>query len=166
MRDIWRLFHWALFLWRKSLTMIIAPIRSLAAFVTLMTSAAYVQAQQHSLTMFVRPGSMEHVMAYMAESTDVAPSFPGGENAMFRFINEVRHYPAAAYEAGVEGRVRCGFIVDVDGSIDNDPVQRGNNADLNHEAVRIIESMPRWEPAMIDGEPVPVFYLLTIPFRL
>lgn len=146
--------------------MIIAPIRSLAAFVTLMTSAAYVQAQQHSLTMFVRPGSMEHVMAYMAESTDVAPSFPGGENAMFRFINEVRHYPAAAYEAGVEGRVRCGFIVDVDGSIVNVTVQRGNNADLNHEAVRIIESMPRWEPAMIDGEPVPVFYLLTIPFRL
>ncbi len=113
---------------------------------------------------FMRYGNSH--TAYMQESVDVVPQFPGGECEMIRFINNERNYPRQAYEAGIEGRVRCGFIVDSDGSITNVTVHRGSAPELNNEAVRIIEKMPRWKAGKVDGESVPVYYLLTIPFRL
>lgn len=141
------------------------PFRAVIAAVTLAGCFAAGMAQR-SVTVFCRPGASENSQAYMWDDTDKAPSFPGGEGAMIRFINNERRYPQEAYEAGVQGRVRCGFIVDVDGSIINITVQRGPHELLNREAVRIINNMPRWEAGTVNGEPVPVYYLLTIPFRL
>lgn len=141
------------------------PFRSVIAALTLTGCFACSMAQR-SVAVFCRPGASDSSQAYMWNDTDKAPSFPGGEGAMIRFINNERHYPQEAYDAGVEGRVRCGFVVDVDGSIINITVQRGSHELLNREAVRIISSMPRWEAGTVDGEPVPVYYLLTIPFRL
>ena len=74
--------------------------------------------------------------------------------------------PRRAYSQGVEGRVVCGFIVNPDGAISHVSVVRGVNDELNREAVRVISSMPRWEPGVRDGAKVPVYCCLTIPFRL
>lgn len=121
---------------------------------------------QRTLTVFCRPGAQEMVSAYMWDTTDEAPSFPGGESELIRFINRERKYPREAYEAGIQGRVRCSFIVDVDGSILDISINRGFHEAFNHEAVRIIRQMPRWRPGTINGVPVPTLYMLTIPFRL
>lgn len=106
------------------------------------------------------------VEAYLVESVDAAPEFPGGDAALVRFINNVRQYPAEAYRKQIQGRVLCSFIVGTDGSLSNIEVVRGVDESLNREAVRIIERMPRWNAGRIGDEAVPVFYILPIPFRL
>ncbi len=106
------------------------------------------------------------VEAYISDAVDVQPEFPGGDNAMMRFINRERRYPRQAYDSRIEGRVLCGFIVHPNGSISDIEVVRGVEESIDREAVRIIRSMPSWKAGTISGAPVPVYLILPIPFRL
>ncbi len=93
------------------------------------------------------------------------PSFPGGDSKLISFINHNRQYPRHAYEAGIQGRVMCSFIVNVDGAVSNVQVFKGVEASLNDEAVRIMRLMPAWNPGRINGVPVPVRVIRAVPFR-
>ncbi len=84
----------------------------------------------------------ERVSIY--EEVDIHPSFPGGDHKMYSFINSERRYPAKAYDAGIEGRVLISCIVEANGDISHIEVVKGVEDSLDREAVRIIESMPRW----------------------
>lgn len=106
------------------------------------------------------------VEAYLVESVDEQPHFPGGDGAMVQFINRERKYPRSAYENRVQGRVLCGFIVNEKGEIGNIEVLRGVEDSLNEEAVRIIRRMPHWIAGKIAGKPVNVYYILPVSFRL
>lgn len=123
-------------------------------------------AQQSMMVNFMRPGESRPQDAYMADFVDVSPQFPGGETELISFVNTNRNYPRDAYELGIQGRVVCGFIVDVDGSILNATVHRGPCRSLGEEALRLIEAMPRWIPGSVRGHKVPCYYVLAIPFRL
>lgn len=140
--------------------------RFLLTFIAFAASVASAFGQYATVVDFYRPDDRQVEEAYIVDYVDVSPLFPGGEAAMIRFINNERHYPRDAYEAGVQGRVMCSFIVDVDGSILNVTVQRAPCPSLSNEAARIISKMPRWEAGWMDGRKVPVCYFLTIPFRL
>lgn len=107
-----------------------------------------------------------YVDVYEYDCVDVQPQFPGGERGLVNFINKTREYPYEAYEAGVEGRVLCGFIINVDGSVSNIAVLRGCNELLNREAVRVISEMPKWKAGKMGDKSVPVMYFLPIVFRL
>lgn len=104
--------------------------------------------------------------AYLAESVDEQAQFPGGDAAMMRYINSERKYPSEAYNSGVQGRVTCSFIIESDGNIANVNIVKGVDPLLNREAIRVIERMPRWTPARIGHTRVPMYYILTVPFRL
>lgn len=104
--------------------------------------------------------------AYLLNEVDQPPVYPKGDRAMIAFINKERHYPRQAYLDGVEGRVLCGFIVKPDGSISHASVVKGVEPTLDAEALRIIGRMPKWQPGLIDGSAVAVYYMLAIPFRL
>ena len=93
------------------------------------------------------------------------PEFPGGGGSLMNFINSTRQYPQEAYEAGVEGRVTCSYVVNADGKISNIQVLRGVETSLNQEAVRIISLMPDWIPGKIAHQSVPVRVVTCIPFR-
>lgn len=117
----------------------------------------------------VTPGSRTqatYVDVYDYDFVDEQPQFPGGERGLVNFINKTREYPYNAYEAGIEGRVLCGFIINIDGSVSNITVLRGHNRDLNREAVRVISEMPKWKAGKKDNRHVPVFHILPIVFRL
>lgn len=107
-----------------------------------------------------------YIEVYEYDYVDVQPQFPGGERGLVNFINKTREYPYDAYEAGVEGRVLCGFIINVDGSVSNVTVLRGCNELLNREAVRVISEMPKWRAGKMGDKSVPVMYILPIVFRL
>lgn len=94
------------------------------------------------------------------------PEFPGGNDAMLRFINNyTKCYPVASNPTN-RGRVVCKFIVEKDGTLSNVEVTRAAGEPfLNSEAVRIIESMPRWTPGRHDDQPVRVLYVLPINFN-
>lgn len=129
---------------------------------------AYAQSRRivtyHSVQ--IHGGAVAEMHAYLSDDVDEQPQFPGGDSAMLQFINRERTYPAAEYNAGVQGRVLCSFIIGADGRVHNVEVVRGCTEGLNQEAVRVIRSMPRWKAGKVDGSPVPVLCILPIPFRL
>lgn len=97
---------------------------------------------------------------------EVMPKFPGGENALLEFINKSIKYPVIAQENGIQGRVICSFVINKDGSIKDVEVMRGVDPSLDQEAVRVLSSMPAWEPGKQKGNPVRVKYTVPITFHL
>lgn len=98
---------------------------------------------------------------------DRMPEFPGGQQALFRFLNENVRYPAIAKENRIQGRVICRFVVEKDGSITNvEVVSSGGHPSLDKEAVRVLKSMPKWSPGMQDGKAVRVQYTTSVNFKL
>lgn len=93
------------------------------------------------------------------------PVFPGGEQAMFAFIDSALVYPENLRQAGVAGLVYVRFIVQASGEIDPDGIQvlRGVHADLDTEAIQVIRKMPTWEPGRQRGQPVATY--MTYPIR-
>ena len=94
------------------------------------------------------------------------PSYPGGDEALTRFLNSNVHYPEVAEQNGIQGRVIVTFVVERDGSITDVRVSKGVDPSLNKEAVRVIKSMPRWEPGTLNGKTVRVKYTVPVTFRL
>ena len=94
------------------------------------------------------------------------PSFPGGESAMYKWLQDNIIYPAAASEEGVQGKVTVQFIVEKDGSITHVQVVRGKHPALDAEAARVIRKMHRWTPGRNNGQPVRVTYHLPVQFKL
>lgn len=94
------------------------------------------------------------------------PSFPGGEKALFRWLSRNIIYPAAASEEKIEGKVVIAFVIEKDGSVSNVNAELKAHPALDAEAIRVVQSMPKWEPGTVDGEPVRVLYHLPITFKL
>ena len=98
--------------------------------------------------------------------TEEMPSFPGAPKALTSYINKVQRYPAAAFENGIKGTVLVEFIVEKDGSVSHVNVKVPLFPECDEEAVRIIKSMPKWNPAKIQGDPVRCYYQVPVVFRL
>ena len=94
------------------------------------------------------------------------PEFPGGAVEMMKFLNENVKYPEAAEKAGTQGRVIVQFIVEADGSITNVKVVKNVSEEIDAEAVRVINAMPKWKPGSQSGKPVRVKYTIPVTFRL
>ena len=96
-----------------------------------------------------------------------APEFPGGMDAMMKYLYENIKYPAEAEAAGKDGRAIVQFIVKKDGSIGNVEIIRssGDNS-LDTEAIRVIASMPKWNPGTQGGKPVNVKFALPVVFKV
>lgn len=97
---------------------------------------------------------------------ETPPEFPGGSVALFKWINSAIKYPIVAQENGIQGRVSCAFVVNRDGSIVDAEVIRGVDPALDKEALRVINSMPKWTPGKQRGKPVRVKFTLPVTFRL
>ena len=98
---------------------------------------------------------------------ETMPEFPGGQQAMMQFIGENLIYPPEAQKNGIQGRVICQFVVNKDGSIGDIKVIRSSGyMPLDNEAIRLIQSMPRWKPGLQRGKPVRVKYTVPVSFRL
>lgn len=97
---------------------------------------------------------------------DQMPEFPGGEQALRRFIAAAVRYPLVAQENGVEGTVFLSFVIDEEGQVTQIAVMRGVNSSLDKEAVRVVQNMPRWKPGRQAGRTVKVQYQIPIVFQL
>ncbi len=114
----------------------------------------------------VGAGNDETAEAGVFDVVEKMPEYPGGIEALMKFLSMNVRYPAAAIKAGVQGRVLVNFIIEQDGSISHVRVDQKINDDLDAEAVRVVKAMPQWTPGMQDGETVRVKYTLPISFRL
>lgn len=94
------------------------------------------------------------------------PEFPGGEAALRNFIARTVQYPAIAQEKGLQGRVYVQFVVTKDGSVADAKIVRGVDPVLDQEAMRVVNSLPRWIPGKQGGKAVAVSYTVPISFVL
>ncbi len=95
------------------------------------------------------------------------PEFNGGDaNEFTKWVNSRLVYPDIAKENGVEGRVTLQFTVEKDGSVSNVKVLRGVDASLDKEAVRVVQSSPKWKPGRQRDRAVKVTYTFPVIFKL
>jgi TonB family protein len=94
------------------------------------------------------------------------PEFPGGQDSLYKFLGANIVYPNKAKKDGVEGKVYINFTIEKDGSINEVKVLRSVHPLLDEEAVRVVESFPKWKPGKQKGKTVRVSYNLPLNFVL
>lgn len=99
-------------------------------------------------------------------SAEQMPTFPGGHDALSKYISKHLRYPKQAMKDAVQGKVLIRFIVEADGSISGAAVLKGLDAACDAEALRVIKAMPKWDPGMQNGSFVAVYYNLPITFAM
>lgn len=92
--------------------------------------------------------------------------FPGGNSLINKFIANNIKYPSKAIDEGIEGKVTLSFVIEKDGSIGNVKVINSVHTELDREAIRVIKSMPKWEPATANDKPIRSLYTIPINFKL
>ena len=94
---------------------------------------------------------------------ELMPKFNGDLN---KWLRKNLNYPERARESGVQGKIFIEFIVEKDGSITAAKVLRSVHPDLDREALRVVNSMPKWKPGMQRDKTVRVKFTIPITFRI
>ncbi|MCA1757643.1 MAG: energy transducer TonB [Bacteroidales bacterium] len=95
------------------------------------------------------------------------PTFRGGDVNKFReWVQQRVKYPQIAAENGIQGKVYLMFVVEPDGSVSNVSIMRGVDPALDNEAIKVVQSSPKWAPGKQRGAPVRVRFSITVNFQL
>lgn len=94
------------------------------------------------------------------------PEFPGGVEALYKYIQQNIKYPQLAKENDITGRVFVTFVVERDGSVSNVKAARDIGGGCGAEAVRVVKSLPKWTPGKQRGKAVRAAYTLPVNFTL
>ena len=111
-------------------------------------------------------GTFEPVQGDVFDVVEEMPQYPGGPQALFKFLGENVQYPAEAEKAGIQGRVIATFVVEKDGSISQPTIVKSVDPLLDAEAIRVISAMPNWIPGKQNGKVVRVKYTVPLSFNL
>ena len=118
-----------------------------------------------------KPVDMPNGMAVDAreEAFDVVeqmPEFPGGPQALMEYLMKNVSYPKSAFDANIQGRVLAQFVVDKEGTVRGAKIIKSVDPALDNEALRVINSMPKWTPGRQNGKLVNVKYTIPVTFNL
>ena len=110
----------------------------------------------------------EDTSTYLVGGVEQMPEFPGGEDALLRFIAQNTNYPREFVSDGIDGTVYMQFVVNRAGKVEDISVLRGIRASkkFENEAARVLAAMPDWKPAKQNGHTVNVLFTLPIRFVL
>ena len=111
-------------------------------------------------------GTYEPVQGDVFDVVEEMPQYPGGPQALLKFLGENVQYPAEAEKAGIQGRVIATFVVEKDGSISQPTIVKSVDPLLDAEAIRVISAMPNWIPGKQNGKVVRVKYTVPLSFNL
>ena len=100
-------------------------------------------------------------------NTDVLPEYPGGKQAIQKYIEENINYPQAAVDDDVEGTVQVSFAIDENGNVYKATAAgKGIGYGLEQEALRVVKKMPKWKPGMVNGKKVKTRLSLPVVFLI
>lgn len=100
-------------------------------------------------------------------TVEVSAKFNGGDLVEFnKWVAQNIKYPQLAYENGISGRVTVQFVVNAQGKVENATVLRGVDPSLDQEAIRVIQSSPKWSPPLQSGRAVKQLFSLPVVFKL
>lgn len=111
-----------------------------------------------SATPLAKDADSEHIFVEVERSAQ----FPGGNGELLKWLTANMKYPESALENHIEGKVIVKFTIEKDGTVTNPYIVRGVNDELDGEALRLVNMMPKWQPGTDNG--VPVKYCFTLPF--
>lgn len=97
---------------------------------------------------------------------EVDPEFPGGMEALIKYLSENIKYPEQAKKDKIQGKVYISFVVEKDGSVADAKVLRGIGGGCDEEALRVVNAMPKWTPGKQRNTPVRVQFNLPVVFKL
>lgn len=97
---------------------------------------------------------------------EIMPEFRGGMNMLMDYLSKNIKYPLAAKEAGIQGRIYVAFVIRKDGTITSVVLLNTLGEGIDEEAIRVVESMPKWKPGKKDGKKIAVPYILPLKFTL
>lgn len=115
---------------------------------------------------------LKEVITSQVEETKVynvveqMPTFPGGEDALLRYISEHIKYPSVALEQGIQGTVMLRFVVTGTGEVGEVQVIKGLDPYCDREAKRVVASLPKFIPGKQQGRPVSVWYVCPVTFMI
>ena len=97
---------------------------------------------------------------------EIEPTFQGGDpnTTFYRYIMQHLEFPPEAIANGISGRVMVQFVVSSEGIVEMATVIRSVHPVLDKEALRVINSSPRWEPGIQSGKRVKVLFTFPINF--
>lgn len=96
---------------------------------------------------------------------DNMPEFPGGADALMKFISDNIVYPKIMSDEGIQGRIIASFVVTREGSIRDIKLLSSLHPEADAEAVRVLGIMPKWTPGKLKGKAVNVKYTVPVNFR-
>ena len=97
---------------------------------------------------------------------DQIPIFPGGAELLVKYISMNTNYPEAAKTKGIQGKVVVKFRITSRGNVNGYEITKSVSPELDAEALRVIKTISKFEPALVDGKPVSAWYYLPITFTL
>jgi TonB family protein len=114
-------------------------------------SNAMAQAKQAEEARMSREQSRMTESSAPIQASNSVASFPGGEIKMYRFIERKKNYTEAMQNQGLEGAVTVSFDIEADGRVSNVRLKKGVNGILDEDAIRVVRSMPKWDPVIENG---------------
>ncbi len=95
----------------------------------------------------------------------VMPEFPGGDVGLSKYLAENVKFPENAKKDSLSKKVFVQFVINQEGDVENVKVVRGVDKAFDKEAIRVVESMPKWEPAKQFGKPVKFTHTIAVAFK-
>lgn len=95
---------------------------------------------------------------------DQRPAFPKGLRGLELYLTRNRRKPIYAKSNQVEGEVELRFIVNVDGTLSDIRILKGLGYGCDEEALRLVENMPSWQPAIKNNQAVRCYENMSIKF--
>lgn len=103
---------------------------------------------------------------FSSAALDVAPEFPGGQDALMKFLGDNLRYTSIAREMNISGRVYASFIINEHGKTEGVKIMRGLGHGMDEEVVRVIGLMPDWKPGKYHNRNVKTIFMLPVFFAL
>lgn len=100
------------------------------------------------------------------DGVEMQPIYPGGEQQLLKDVANVTIYPSEAMEKGIQGVVVVQFVVKKDGTIGEVKVVRSKHPLLDNAAIKAVRKLKRFDPGLMNGNPVNCWYTVPITFRL
>ena len=107
----------------------------------------------------------EEVDQAIFEVVEEQPEFPGGMEALLKYLAKNINYPESAVDNGIQGKVMVRFVVERDGSVSAVETYKSVDPALDKEAVRVVKTLPKWKPGRQQGKAVRTRYIVPVVYN-
>lgn len=109
---------------------------------------------------------VEGVQLTKTDIVEGMPMFPGGPQALMRFMDEHCVYSSSAIRRRLEGDLEVAFIVDEEGNVIEPEIVKSLNSTLDAAALAAVKKMPKWRPGTVHGRPTCVRISIPVHFQV